>query len=75
MEDWLVAARRAVELDPGDALAHTVLGMRYGYANDFERNLAQFEAALSANPNDVSALNYIGGNLPWLEPPGRAVEL
>ncbi|MFO1046706.1 MAG: adenylate/guanylate cyclase domain-containing protein [Geminicoccaceae bacterium] len=75
MAQWLAAASRAVELDPGNALGHVALGMRYGYGNDFGRNLAEFEAALGANPNDVTALAFIAGNLPWLEPPGRALEL
>jgi TolB-like protein/class 3 adenylate cyclase/tetratricopeptide (TPR) repeat protein len=75
MDAWLNEAQQAVALDPGDAMAHVALGLRYGYANEFDRNAAEFDAALRANYNDPDALSLIGGQLPWLEPPGRAVEL
>ena len=66
---------KAVELDPGDAYAHVILGLRYGYDDDFMRNLAEFNRALEINPNHADALSVIGGNLPWLETSGRAVDL
>jgi len=75
MDGWLKEAQQAVDLDPGDALGHVALGLRYGYAGDFDRNAAEFDTALRANFNDPDALSLIGGQLPWLEPPGRAVEL
>jgi TolB-like protein/DNA-binding SARP family transcriptional activator len=75
MDAWLKEAQRAVELDPGDAMGHALLGLRYGYANDFARNLLEFNIALNANLNDPDALSMIGGQLAWVEPPGRAVAL
>jgi TolB-like protein/DNA-binding SARP family transcriptional activator len=75
MDAWLNEAQAAVALDPGDAMGHVALGMRYGYANEFDRSAAEFDTALRANFNDPDALGLIGGNLSWLEPPGRAVEL
>jgi tetratricopeptide (TPR) repeat protein len=75
MEEWLRAANTAVSLDPGDAMAHTALGLRYEFANEFAPALREFDTALDANPNHAQALSLIGGNLPLLEPSGRAVGL
>lgn len=75
MDQWLEAAKTSAELDPEDAMAHTVLGLRYLFGLEFERLLQDFNAALDANPNHPIALAIIGDNLAWLEPPGRAVDL
>jgi TolB-like protein/class 3 adenylate cyclase len=75
MKDWLEAAKRAIELDPGDAMAHTALGLRYEFANDFPSALREFNAALEVNPNHARAVGLIGGNLVFLEKSDRAVEL
>ncbi len=75
MDQWLEAAKTATELDPNDAMAHTVLGLRYLFGLEFDRALQGFNAALDANPNHAIALAIIGDNLAWLEPPGRAVGL
>jgi TolB-like protein/class 3 adenylate cyclase len=75
MAKWLDAAQTAVQLDPDDALAHTALGLRYQFGNQFDLALREFNAALAANPNYVLALRLIGGNLPYLEKSNRAVQL
>jgi TolB-like protein/class 3 adenylate cyclase/Tfp pilus assembly protein PilF len=74
LEQWRVAAQRAVELDPGDAMAHMILGLRFEFVNEYDGALREFNAALQANPNHSNALALIGGNLPWLEKSGRPVE-
>ncbi len=73
MAAWLAEAQQAVALDPSDAMAHVVLGLRWLYANDWDVAAAEFEAALRANPNDPYALALIAGNSTFLEPPARLV--
>ncbi len=75
MDGWREAAHQAVALDPSDAMAHVCLGRYYSYTNDFERQLAEFEKALQLEPNNPDVLINAAKDLPWLEPPGRAVGL
>jgi tetratricopeptide (TPR) repeat protein len=62
---------KAVALDPGDALAHSLLGGIYFWVGDVDRGIAEFDKAYSLNPNDPDVLFYICINLPLV---GRAKE-
>jgi TolB-like protein/class 3 adenylate cyclase len=75
MDGWREAVHKAVALDPGDVMARICLARYYGYNNDFERQLAELERALQLEPNNPDVLINAGKDLPWLEPPGRAVGL
>ena len=52
----LAAARRAVEIDPGDALAHAVLGSAVAGQGNFGPGEAEFDTALRLNPGDAEIL-------------------
>lgn len=73
MDQWLKAANRAVALDPGDAMAHVALALRFEFANEFAPALREFNLAYEANPNHALMLSLTGGNLPFLEQSDRPV--
>jgi TolB-like protein len=52
-------ARRAVELDDGDHLAHCILGRIRGYRLEFALAEKHFDRALGLNPNDADCLMQI----------------
>ena len=52
----LAAARRAVEVDPVDALAHSALAWILGVQGNFAVSEAEFETALRLNPGDAEIL-------------------
>jgi tetratricopeptide (TPR) repeat protein len=52
----LAAAQRAVDLDPGDALAHSLLGWALGHQGNFAASEAEFETAMRLNPGDGEIL-------------------
>ncbi|MGH6891237.1 MAG: BTAD domain-containing putative transcriptional regulator, partial [Dongiaceae bacterium] len=52
----LSAVRRAIEIDPGDALAHAVLGWILGMQGDFARSEGEFDTALRLNPGSTDIL-------------------
>jgi TolB-like protein/class 3 adenylate cyclase len=52
----LAAAQRAVDLDPGDALAHSLLGWALGFQGNFAASEAEFETAMRLNPGDAEIL-------------------
>jgi TolB-like protein/class 3 adenylate cyclase len=54
----LAAARRAVEIDPGDAMAHAELGWVLGNKGDFAPSEAEFDKALRLNPGDAEVLAF-----------------
>jgi TolB-like protein/class 3 adenylate cyclase/tetratricopeptide (TPR) repeat protein len=68
------AARRAVELDPADADAHAALAFVHGNAGDFTRAEAEFDRALSLNPNSADILTYYAGWAISLGKPEKGVE-
>ena len=57
------AARRAVELDEGSALAHFILGAAYVWKEDLETGLAEVERALELNPYHAHAQMALGNRL------------
>jgi TolB-like protein len=58
----LAAARRAVETDPGDALAHSALAYILGVQGNFAASEAEFDTALRLNPGDAEILALYS---PW----------
>ncbi len=56
------AARRAVELDPNDALSHVVSGLvNFDQTNDLDVCIQPFVRALGINPNFAVAHGYMAG--------------
>ena len=53
----LAAARRAVEIDPSDALAHAVLASALAGQGNFRPGEAEFDTALRLNPGDAEILS------------------
>jgi tetratricopeptide (TPR) repeat protein len=52
----LAEARRAVEIDPGDAEAHAHLGWALGFQGDLGPSEAEFDTAMRLNPGDAEIL-------------------
>jgi TolB-like protein len=57
----LDAARRAVQLDPMDAEAHSALAVSLGFMGDLGQAEAEIERALQLNPNGDAVLNVYAG--------------
>jgi TolB-like protein/DNA-binding SARP family transcriptional activator len=53
-----VAAKRAIELDPGDAEAHAVYAMSLADQNDLARAKAEFDKALQMAPNQFEIVTF-----------------
>jgi len=56
----IAAGERAVELDPGSADAHYMLGYAAHFDNQFERARRLFERCLELNPNYAPAYFWLG---------------
>ena len=67
----LEAARRALALDEGSAVAHMALGSLHVMAEETELGLAEAETALALNPNFAHAAMAVGNRLDLV---GRARE-
>ena len=52
----LAAARRAVEIDPGDAAAHAALAWALAMQGNFAASEAELDTALRLNPGDAGIL-------------------
>ncbi len=50
---------KAIDLDPNDALAYSLLALAYFALNDFDRGVAVFDKALELNPNDPDVLFHV----------------
>ncbi len=61
----LKAARRAVELDSDDALAHRVLALVYYHQHDLDAFRTEAERAIALNPNNCGVLAGIGAHLAY----------
>lgn len=67
----ILAAERAVALDPGNARAHFAMGMVHVLRGDFERAVFANEGAIALDRNFALAHNNLGNSLVHL---GRAEE-
>ncbi len=56
----LAAALKAVELDPGDSFAHTMLAIAHMWPSQYDAAVAQAERAVSLNPSNALALAALG---------------
>jgi tetratricopeptide (TPR) repeat protein len=70
----LAAARRAVEIDPGDAGTHSALAWMLGFQGNFPASEAEFETALRLNPGDAEILALYSGWASAFGHPERGVE-
>jgi TolB-like protein/Flp pilus assembly protein TadD len=61
----LDAARRAVELDENDALAHVALSMSHFMLHEFDPAVAANRQALKLNPNLAAAEAWLAAVLSW----------
>jgi TolB-like protein len=59
-DDDLAAARRAIELDPDEPVAHVAMGYHHVVTNDFEAAIAEAATAARLNPNYVEAHHLLG---------------
>ena len=75
MDAWLAEAQQGAALDPGDAMAHVLLGVRLLYGSDFDGAAAEFAAAQDANQHDADVLALVAGHSNWLEASHRPLEL
>jgi len=64
-------ARRAIELDDGDPMAHAILGKILLYRRQFAEAERHMEKALALNPNDTEVMALIGLSWAYI---GRAEE-
>jgi TolB-like protein/class 3 adenylate cyclase/Tfp pilus assembly protein PilF len=62
---------KAIALDPTDSNPHRALGEAHCFLGEFDRCLAEFDEALTLNPNDPTTLALYGD---WLTFFGRARE-
>ena len=67
-------ARRALQLDANEYLAHWVLGRFYAYSGRRARALAEFERALQINPNDANVCADFADLLVYCGRPEEALE-
>jgi TolB-like protein len=56
----LMHAKRAVEIDPGDSHALTILGCVQLYERNWDEAKSQFDAAVQQNPNNADAVAWMG---------------
>jgi TolB-like protein len=56
----LMHAKRAVEIDPGDSHARTILGCVQLYERNWDEAKLQFDAAVRLNPNNADAVAWMG---------------
>jgi tetratricopeptide (TPR) repeat protein len=71
----LAAARRAVETDPSDALAHSALAVILGAQGDLAPSEAEFETALRLNPGDTEILALNSGAASGFGHPEQGAEM
>jgi TolB-like protein/class 3 adenylate cyclase/Tfp pilus assembly protein PilF len=70
----LAAGRKAVQLDPDNSHAHTILGYVLLFDGDVAGSAAEFEAALRINPNHADALMFQGEMYAHQGAPERGIE-
>ena len=70
----LNSAKRAVELDPNDSSARSVLGDILSYECQWDEALSHYEASLRLNPNDADALAGFADFLVTIGKPKEALD-
>jgi TolB-like protein len=54
------AAQRAIDLDPGNGLAHAVLGLRLTAKQQWEQAISELAMAIDLNPSESNSLLWMG---------------
>jgi adenylate cyclase len=75
LESAIVFARRAKEFDRLDARGFAELGYARLYRRQHDEAIAEYEQALSLNPNDSDIIAEYADALAYVEQPQRSVEL
>jgi adenylate cyclase len=75
LESAIVFARRAKEFDRLDARGFAELGYARLYRRQHREAIAEYEQALSLNPNDSDIIAEYADALAYVEQPQRSVEL
>jgi tetratricopeptide (TPR) repeat protein len=75
LSKMMVAAEKAVQLDPGDGETHLVLGVAYQYHGKWEQALAEFDRAETLAPSDADLLLIIAWGILQFGDSARAVSL
>ena len=70
----LIAARKAVALDPDDASGHMILGYIRLYAGDWREAVAEFDTALRINPNHADTWAMLTDRMVFESKPGEAID-
>jgi adenylate cyclase len=66
---------RAVELDPGSARTHSTLGWTYLWLNDYDRAIAEGEAAIKLDQSSSIALEWMTMCRAWAGQTDEAMQL
>src|SRR5262249_29885613 len=67
-------AAKAIELDNGNAEAHSLLGRVYTVRGQFDMAISEEERAIALNPNDVTSYATRGAVLVYSGHPKKAIE-
>ena len=74
LDEALPIARKAISLDPLDAVAHCCLGQGLFFMGDHDGALAEARQALVINPNFAGAQHLLGSGLVFSGSPREGVE-
>ncbi len=61
----LASGRKALELDDGNASAHSMLAEVYAFQNQYPLAISSCERAIELNPNDANSYHILGFVLLW----------
>ncbi|MEO0369932.1 MAG: tetratricopeptide repeat protein [Pseudomonadota bacterium] len=75
LDDAILKAEMALQLDPDDARGHAALGNACLYKRRHDESLAAYERAIQYNPNDADILAEMGHSASVYGEPERAVDL
>jgi TolB-like protein/class 3 adenylate cyclase len=75
LSKMMIAAQKAVELDPDDGKTHLALGGAYAYQGKAQQAIAEFDRAETLSPSDADLLLVIAWTIPGLGESERAVSL
>ena len=60
LEEAYTYAKKAVEIEPSNALAHTTLGYIYMRAGEYDLAIGELQRAIELNPNDWRSYRHLG---------------
>jgi adenylate cyclase len=65
--------QEALERDPNDSMAHTIMGQLRRVQNRLTEAQVEFETAIALDRNNTRAINLLGGILMWLGRPDAGI--